>query len=84
MRESNSQSWLAKPMLSHLTNPPNLGLNEWLYFNLPLILDHNIRALPTKLVPLKLAERGGFEPPIGFAYTAFPVLRLKPLGHLSV
>jgi hypothetical protein len=28
MRESNSQSRLAKPMLSHLTNPPNLVLTR--------------------------------------------------------
>jgi len=26
MRESNSQSRLAKPMLSHLTNSPNLNM----------------------------------------------------------
>jgi hypothetical protein len=29
-----------------------------------------------------LAERGGFEPPV-LAYTRFPSVRLKPLGHLS-
>ena len=34
--------------------------------------------------PLILAERGGFEPPSGFKpATAFPVLLLQPLGHLS-
>jgi hypothetical protein len=33
---------------------------------------------------LVLAERGGFEPPIRFRpYTAFPVLRIRPLCHLS-
>ena len=30
-----------------------------------------------------LAERGGFEPPVRFAYTRFPSVLLKPLGHLS-
>src|SRR6476469_6482550 len=30
------------------------------------------------------AERGGFEPPMRFKpHTAFPVLLLQPLGHLS-
>ncbi len=31
----------------------------------------------------KLAERGGFEPPVGFSHTRFPGARLKPLSHLS-
>jgi hypothetical protein len=31
-----------------------------------------------------LAERAGFEPAMGFKpHTAFPVLLLRPLGHLS-
>jgi hypothetical protein len=30
-----------------------------------------------------LAERVGFEPTVGLAYTRFPSVRLKPLGHLS-
>ena len=30
------------------------------------------------------AERQGFEPWIGVAYTRFPGVRLQPLGHLSV
>ncbi len=30
------------------------------------------------------AERQGFEPWIGVAYTHFPGVRLQPLGHLSV
>ena len=30
-----------------------------------------------------MAERGGFEPPVRFAYTRFPSVLLKPLGHLS-
>ncbi len=30
------------------------------------------------------AERGGFEPPVPFGYTAFPVLHNRPLCHLSV
>jgi hypothetical protein len=39
-------------------------------------LDHRVSIFET--------ERGGFEPPIGFKpNTAFPVLRLRPLGHLS-
>jgi site-specific DNA recombinase len=34
---------------------------------------------------LHVAERGGFEPPNGFKpVTAFPVLLLRPLGHLSI
>jgi hypothetical protein len=32
---------------------------------------------------LKLAERGGFEPPIPFGYSRFPGVRIKPLCHLS-
>ena len=33
---------------------------------------------------LKLAERGGFEPPIPFkGYTGLANQRLQPLGHLS-
>ena len=31
-----------------------------------------------------MAERQGFEPWIGVAYTRFPGVRLQPLGHLSV
>ncbi len=31
----------------------------------------------------KLAERGGFEPPIPFGYSRFPGVRVKPLCHLS-
>jgi hypothetical protein len=32
----------------------------------------------------QLTERGGFEPPVRFRpHTAFPVLLLQPLGHLS-
>lgn len=30
-----------------------------------------------------MAERGGFEPPVAINYTAFPMLLLRPLGHLS-
>ena len=30
-----------------------------------------------------LAERAGFEPAVGFRYTRFPVVHLRPLGHLS-
>ena len=30
------------------------------------------------------AERQGFEPWIGVAYTRFPSVRLQPLGHLSL
>ena len=34
---------------------------------------------------LNMAERGGFEPPVGFnTHTRFPSELLKPLGHLSV
>lgn len=30
------------------------------------------------------SEREGFEPSVGgYPYTAFPVLLLRPLGHLS-
>ena len=28
-------------------------------------------------------ERGGFEPPVRDAYTRFPSVLLRPLGHLS-
>ena len=31
-----------------------------------------------------MAEREGFEPSVGVAYTRFPSVRLQPLGHLSV
>ena len=31
----------------------------------------------------KMAERGGFEPPVVFSYSRFPGVRLKPLSHLS-
>ena len=30
-----------------------------------------------------MAERAGFEPAVGVAYTRFPSVLLKPLGHLS-
>ena len=29
-------------------------------------------------------ERGGFEPPDGVAITRLAIVRLKPLGHLSI
>ncbi len=33
---------------------------------------------------MKMAERGGFEPPIGFyPYNSLANCRLQPLGHLS-
>ena len=31
-----------------------------------------------------LAERGGFEPPVGFSHSRFPGVCIKPLCHLSV
>jgi hypothetical protein len=31
----------------------------------------------------KTTERGGFEPPVPNGYTAFPMLLLQPLRHLS-
>ncbi len=31
----------------------------------------------------KLAEREGFEPPVGISYARFPGVCLKPLSHLS-
>ena len=41
----------------------------------------------TELVPhlenLKLAERGGFEPPTALGCSRFPGVRVKPLCHLS-
>ena len=30
-----------------------------------------------------LAEREGFEPPVGISYARFPGVCLKPLSHLS-
>ena len=30
-----------------------------------------------------MAERKGFEPSVAINYTAFPMLLLRPLGHLS-
>lgn len=30
-----------------------------------------------------MAEREGFEPSVPFEYTRFPIVLLKPLGHLS-
>src|SRR5215472_4023461 len=45
------------------------------------IRHHGIcNSIPAKM---RLAERGGFEPPVRFAYTRFPSVLLKPLGHLS-
>ena len=32
---------------------------------------------------MKLAEREGFEPPVGFSHARFPGVCLKPLSHLS-
>ena len=31
-----------------------------------------------------LAQRRGFEPPVPFGYTRFPIVRLKPLSHLCI
>src|SRR5271156_3436923 len=51
------------------------------------VLTDDGRTVLTKLVPLpenlKLAERGGFEPPIPLGYSRFPGVRVKPLCHLS-
>src|ERR1039457_3283969 len=35
------------------------------------------------LTKTRVAERGGFEPPIPFGYSRFPGVRIKPLCHLS-
>ena len=41
--------------------------------------------LTLPVTKLKMAERGGFEPPIPFkGYTGLANQRLQPLGHLSV
>ena len=32
---------------------------------------------------INLAEREGFEPPVGISYARFPGVCLKPLSHLS-
>ena len=51
------------------------------------VLTDDGRTVLTELVPslenLKLAERGGFEPPIPLGYSRFPGVRVKPLCHLS-
>ena len=31
-----------------------------------------------------MAEREGFEPSVRYAHTRFRVVRLRPLGHLSL
>jgi hypothetical protein len=51
------------------------------------VINDNTQEVLTKFVPflgnLKLAERGGFEPPIPLGYSRFPGVRVKPLCHLS-
>ena len=42
-----------------------------------------LRPLGYFSMPLHLAEREGFEPPVPFDITGFQDQRLKPLGHLS-
>ena len=54
---------------------------EYLYYSLELNCLRQSLKIPFSY---QLAERVGFEPTVELPYTTFPMLRLRPLGHLSV